>query len=131
MESAIASIIAKGTPSGWTLCVIGLAGLILLGKIVAGQRPKMRELEMTEGDSLRAAFVAEMTALRAEIKDLRDENTALRSEIRGLHATIDGMRREAMQAGVSTQRAVVDALPPGFVPPRTQEALDRIKGVGE
>jgi regulator of replication initiation timing len=105
----------------------------------------MKELEITEGESVRAFFMAQMdslreeiaglrvenTGLRDEVREMRGENTMLRKEVRDLHGTIDGMRREALQAGVSTQRAVVDALPPGFVPPATQEALDRMKGVGE
>lgn len=135
MEAVAASVIAKGTASGWTLCVLALIGVVILLKILAAQRPKMKELEIGEDASIRAFMAEQMNELRGEIKglrvetkDLRDENHALRKEVKDLHGVIDGMRREALQAGISTQRAVVDTLPLGFVPPKTQEALDRIKG---
>lgn len=134
MEAVAASVIAKGTASGWTLCVLALIGVVILLKILAAQRPKMKELEIGEDASIRAFMAEQMNELRGEIKglrvetkDLRDENHALRKEVKDLHGVIDGMRREALQAGISTQRAVVDSLPPGFVPAKTQEALDRIK----
>ena len=135
MEAVAASVIAKGTASGWTLCVLALIGVVVLLKILAAQRPKMKELEIGKDASIRAFMAEQMNELRGEIKglrvetkDLRDENHALRKEVKDLHGVIDGMRREALQAGISTQRAVVDTLPLGFVPPKTQEALDRIKG---
>lgn len=131
MESAIASVISKGTPSGWTLCVLGLVGVILLAKIALNQRPQMKELEMSEGASLRTAFVAEMTALRGEITELRDENNALRREIRELHAVIDGMRRENLTAHLSGQRVVAEALAHSPEIERAIDSLKNVKGAGE
>jgi len=145
VNAAIDGLIARSTASGWLLCIIGVAGLIQLARIVATQRPKMRELDISEGESLRDALVGQMTALRDDIKDLRgenhglrtevkglrDENQGLRNEVRALHGIIDGMRRENMQAGISTQRAVVESLPRDFVPDKTREALERIQGTGE
>jgi len=138
VEAVAASVIAKGTASGWTLCVLAIIGVVVLLKILAAQRPKMKELEISADASIRTFMASQMDGLRDEIKnlrvetkDLRDENHELRREVKSLHAVIDGMRREALQAGISTQRAVVDTLPLGFVPPKTQEALNRIKGAGE
>lgn len=90
-----------------------------------------RKMTIQVNGEVRSEFIEEMQALRLEVKGLRDENDSLRKEVRELHGVIDGMRREALQAGISTQRAVVESLPPGFVPAKTQEALDRIKGIGE
>jgi predicted nuclease with TOPRIM domain len=138
MEAALSALMGRSTASGWLLCIIGLAGVLQLGRILAAQRPKMKELEIGEDASIRAFMAAQMNELRDEIKglrvetkDLRDENHALRKEVKDLHAVIDGMRREAVAAGISTQRAVLESLPVGFVPPSTKEALDRIKGTGE
>lgn len=129
---------AKGTASGWTLCVLGVGVIGILLKILAAQRPKMKELEIGEDAGIRAFMAAqmgelreEMKGLRIETKDLRDENQALRAEVRALHGVIDGLRRESLQTGLSTQRAVVENLPAGFVPEKTLEALERIRGVGE
>lgn len=127
MEAVAASVIAKGTASGWTLCVLALIGVVVLLKILAAQRPKMKELEIGEDASIRAFMAEQMGELREEMKGLRDENHALRKEVRDLHGVIDGMRREALQAGISTQRAVAESLPAGFVPPATQDALNRMK----
>ncbi len=142
MEGALASFIAKGTPSGWTLCVLALGGIIILLKILAAQRPRMREMEIEADEAKRAAENAantqiraelrdEMKALRDEVKALRDENRGLRDEIKALHGVIDGMRRENLQAGISAQRAVMGTLPRDLVPERTRQALDRMEGVGE
>jgi hypothetical protein len=131
MEAILTGLINRSTASGWLLCCIAMAGLIQLGRIVAGQRPKMRELDISEDAGIRAFMAEQMDGLRVEIKTLREENQSLRNEVRGLHGVIDGMRREALQAGISTQRAVVGSLPRDFVPEKTREALDRIEGTGE
>ncbi len=128
VEAALAGLVARSTASGWLLCVLGLAGLIQLGRVIAMQRPKMKELQIGENAGIRAEFIEEMKELRGEIKGLRDENAALRSEVRNLHGIIDGMRRESLQVGLSTQRAVVSSLPPDMVPEKTREALERIEG---
>jgi sensor histidine kinase regulating citrate/malate metabolism len=135
MEAALVGLMGRSTASGWLLCIIGVVGVLTLLKILAAQRPKMKELEIGEDASIRAFMAAQMNELRDEIKglrvetkDLRDENHELRREVKSLHGVIDGMRRDALQAGISTQRAVVESLPPGFVPAATKEALDRIKG---
>lgn len=86
-----------------------------------------RKMTIQVNGEVRSEFIEEMQALRLEVKGLRDENVSLRGEVRELHGVIDGMRREALQAGISTQRAVAQSLPPGFVPPATQEALNRMK----
>lgn len=124
MSSAISEMIARSTASGWILCLLVAGGLI---KLVINQRPKMKELEIGEDEGIRAFFATQIEGLRIEIKDLREENTALRNEVRTLHGVIDGMRREALQVGISTQRAVVDSLPRDFLPESTRAALDRIE----
>lgn len=124
MSSAISEMIARSTASGWILCLLVAGGLI---KLVINQRPKMKELEIGEDEGIRAFFATQIEGLRVEIKDLREENTALRNEVRTLHGVIDGMRREALQVGISTQRAVVDSLPRDFLPESTRAALDRIE----
>lgn len=123
MGGVASEIIAGGTTSGWTLCLIAI---ISFATYLIKQRPKMRELDIGEDSSIRTFLSSEISGLRTEIKDLRDENTALRAEIRELHGVIDGMRREALQGGLSAQRAVVQALPRGVVPESTLAALDRI-----
>lgn len=142
MEAALLSFFAKGTPSGWTLCILALVGVILLTKIVLNQRPKMKELEITESGALRTAFVAEMTALRDEItrlrdettglrdetKELRTENGALRKEVASLHSIIDGMRREALTGQLATQAAVARSMGEQ-VPEATRAALDRLNAI--
>jgi len=124
--SVASEIIAKGTTSGWTLCVIAL---ISFGTYLIRQRPKMRELDIGQDGEIRAFFATQIEGLRSEILALREENTALRSEIRSLHGVIDGMRRENLQIGISTQRAVVQSLPVDFVPDGLKAALDRIEPV--
>lgn len=135
--SAVSEMIARSTASGWVLCVIGITGVFALFKILAGQRPQMREMEIKrdaaerEADEkrdaeIRAFFSTQIGDLRSEILALRQENTALRAEIRELHGVIDGMSRQATQVGISTQRAVVESLPRDIVPQSTLAALDRI-----
>lgn len=131
MEAGIAAFIAKGTPSGWTLCAIGLMALYLLGKIALNQRPQMRQMDLTEGGILREAIAAEMKGLREEITSLRDENNSLRAEVRQLHGIIDGMRREALTGQLSAQRVVADALPKSPEMKRALDKLDNVKGVGQ
>jgi FtsZ-binding cell division protein ZapB len=131
VNAAIEGLIARSTASGWVLCILVVGGIIQITRVVANQRPKMRELDISEGEALRTAFVGEMQALRVEIKELREENQGLRNEVRALHGIIDGMRRESLQSALSTQRAVVSTLPPEFVPEKTREALERIQGAGE
>lgn len=123
--------LAASTITGWTLCALGMLGLFGIWRIYVLQRTKMRELDIGEAESLRAAFVGEMTALRAEISGLREENAGLRAEVRQLHGIIDGMRRQNLQAGNSAARAVAEALPEEIIPPATRAALERIKGTGE
>lgn len=127
MGGALSEMLARSTASGWLLCLLVAAGLI---KLVINQRPKMRELDIGEDENIRAFFAAQIEGLRGEIKDLREENTALRNEVRTLHGVIDGMRREALQAGISTQRAVVGSLPRDMVPESTLAALDKIDRKG-
>lgn len=131
MNAAIEGLIARSTASGWLLCIIGVAGLIQLARVIAMQRPKMKELEITEAGAWQNVLVGEMQALRNEIKDLREENHGLRKEVRQLHGIIDGMRRENLQVGNSAARAVVESLPREIVPEKTREALDRIQGSAE
>lgn len=131
MDMLISGLLERSTASGWLLCCIALVGVLQLGRILAAQRPKMHELDIGERSGLREEFIAEMAALRDEVKGLREENSALRGEIRTLHGVIDGMRRENLQSALSTQRAVVGSLPPDFVPTKTREALERIEGTNE
>lgn len=104
-----------------------------------------RKMTIQVNGEVRQEFINEMHALRdqvtglrddneglrVEIRTLRRENDQLRDEVRSLHGVIDGMRRDNLQSGLSTQRAVVDSLPRELVPPATRAALDRIKGAGE
>lgn len=71
MEAALASFIAKGTPSGWTLCVLVVIGIIILLKILAGQRPKMQELEIGSDQQFRADLIERVTKLETELRDTR------------------------------------------------------------
>lgn len=111
---------------------IGMLGLLLRfqlanRKLSIGVNGEVRKEILEQLGALRD----DNDALRDEIRLLRNENDALRTEVRSLHGIIDGMRRESMQAGFSTQRAVVESLPREMVPPATREALDRITGAGE
>jgi len=126
MTSALSEMVARSTASGWILCLLVAGGLI---KIFINQRPKMKELDIGQDGEIRAFFATQIEGLRSEILALREENTALRSEIRSLHGVIDGMRRENLQIGISTQRAVVQSLPVDFVPDGLKAALDRIEPV--
>lgn len=104
-----------------------------------------RKMTIQVNGEVRQEFIAEMHALRdsvgglredndklrGEVRTLRRENDQLRDEVRSLHGVIDGMRRDNLQSGLSTQRAVVDSLPRDMVPPSTLAALDRLKGQGE
>ena len=142
MEAVAASIISKGTASGWTLCVLGLVGVILLAKIALMQRPQMKQMEISEGEALRTVFVSEMAALRSEVaklrednaglrgevRGLRDENKGLRDEVRQLHAVIDGMRREGLSGQISAQRVVADALPKSPEIERALMSLGNLQG---
>lgn len=124
MGSAFAEMASRSTLSGWGLLAVAL--LFAFDKFIK-QRPKMKELEIGEDEGIRAFFATQIDGLRIEIRDLREENGALRAEVRTLHGVIDGMRREALQVGISTQRAVVDSLPRDFLPESTRAALDRIE----
>ena len=64
MESTIAALIARSTASGWVLCIVGLGGLIQLTRIVALQRPKMKELETQKAESDRDAVTQKEESLR-------------------------------------------------------------------
>lgn len=108
--------------TGLISIMIALLGIMMKNQITN------RKMTIQVNGEVRSEFIEEMQALRTEVKGLRDENDSLRKEVRELHGVIDGMRREALQAGISTQRAVVESLPAGFVPLKTQEALDRMKG---
>ncbi len=133
MEAAIAGLIGRSTASGWLLCIIGLAALAKLAQLVVLQRPKMREMDISEGGILRTAIAAEMSGLRDEVAGLRKENSDLRAEVRALHAIIDGMRREALTGQLATQTAMARGLGDA-VPPATRATLDRLDamtGVGE
>jgi len=133
MEAGIAAFISRGTPSGWTLCVLALAGVILLARIHFTQAPQMRQLDISEGGILREAIAAEMKGLRDEVAGLREENTNLRAEVRALHGVIDGMRREALTGQLAVQTVVARELGDA-VPPATRAALnslDAINGGGE
>lgn len=115
--------------TGILTVAIGILGIILRfqlanRKLSIGVNGEVRKEILEQLSALRD----DNDALRDEIRLLRNENDALRTEVRSLHGIIDGMRRESMQAGFSTQRAVVDSLPRELVPPATREALDRIAG---
>jgi predicted RNase H-like nuclease (RuvC/YqgF family) len=142
MEAMISGLIARSTASGWVLCILAIGGVIQLSRIIALQRPKMKELEIgaeeaartaeaTANTEIRLELRTELRELREEVRALREENRGLRNEIKALHGVIDGMRRENLQSGLSTQRAVVESLPRDLVPPATLDALDRIRGTGE
>lgn len=111
---------------------IGMLGLILRFQLAS------RKLRMEEdiGDrkgwgELIQTLTDQVKRLTDEVGTLQKENHQLREEIRSLHGTIDGMRRENLQAGNSAARAVAESLPEGAVPPATMAALERMKGTGE
>lgn len=126
MEATLAAFIAKGTPSGWTLCGIALVGVIVLLKILAAQRPKMKEMEIDENAAIRAELREEMKALRDEARMLRDEVKVLRKENQELRGIIDGMRRDALTGTLSAQRTFVDSLPTETISEPMRRALDSL-----
>ncbi len=67
MEAALVGLMGRSTASGWLLCIIGVVGVIGLFKILAAQRPKMKELEIGEDASIRAFMAAQMDGLREEM----------------------------------------------------------------
>lgn len=102
------------------------AGLICsLLALLVKFRLENRKLSITENSGLRQEFIEEMHALREEVKGLRSENGQLRDEVRQLHSVIDGMRRGALEGGISAQRVVLDALPAGSVSPAIKSAGER------
>ncbi len=118
--------------TGMLTIAIGLLGVILRFQLAN------RKLSIGVNGEVRKEIIDQLNVLRGdnetlrdEIRLLRTENDHLRNEVRNLHGIIDGMRRESMQVGFSTQRAVVDSLPRDMVPQATRDALDRIAGTGE
>lgn len=121
-ESAFIALAQRSSLSGWVLCFLAL---VLLWRQYVAQRPEMAKLEIGENGAIRSEYIAEMAALRDEIKGLRDENKSLRDEVRELHGMLDGLRREQLAGALATQsavaRAVVDDMPPA-----TKAALERL-----
>lgn len=74
MWSGIEGIIAKGTPSGWTLCILALGGLFGIWRIYALQRTKIRELDIGEDATIRADR-------RSDIDKLNDRIAALEGKV--------------------------------------------------
>ena len=101
MEAWIAATIAKGTPSGWTLCILALGGIIILLKILAVQRPKMKELETQAEESVHSLLVARVTRVE---EDLKSERIGRAEDRRELEGKID-RQRELYESKLETERA--------------------------
>ncbi|QQV76535.1 hypothetical protein H5J25_13895 [Sphingomonas aliaeris] len=64
MEATIAALVSRSTASGWLLCILAIGGVIQLSRIVALQRPKMKELETQAEESERNAAAQKEESLR-------------------------------------------------------------------
>src|ERR1051326_4671996 len=129
-ETAVEAVgsLAKFSPLNTSLLVVAIG---LLGALLKFQL-QSRKLKIEEDDADRKGWGSLIETLTDQVKRLTDEvsqlqaeNRHLREEVRSLHGTIDGMRRENLQAGNSAARAVVESLPEGSVPPATMAALER------
>lgn len=87
-----------------------------------------RKVTVEDNKGLRAEFIAEMHALRDDVKALRTENDGLRKEVRDLHFVIDGMRKQNLATQMAMLRAGEDRVSPEIE--AAMDALESIPGVG-
>jgi hypothetical protein len=102
MEAVAASVIAKGTASGWTLCVVSVIAVVVLLKILAAQRPKMKEMEIDAREADFERLRVEIATLKADHKETLEAQNARISKV---EAEAEGARREAETAKEHAMRS--------------------------
>jgi hypothetical protein len=108
MTAALLGLIGRSTASGWLLCIIGLMGVIQLTKILAAQRPKMKELETAKAEleakaeeGLREALMLRITRVE---ENLETERQGRADDRRDLDTKME-RQRELYESKLEVERA--------------------------
>jgi hypothetical protein len=101
MEGVMSGLISRSTASGWLLCIIGMSGVITLLRILAVQRPKMKELETQAEENVQSLLVSRVDRVEAA---LEQERVGRAEDRRELENKLE-RQRELYEAKLDTERA--------------------------
>ena len=112
MEATIAALVSRSTASGWLLCILAIGGVIQLSRIVALQRPKMKELATLAEESERDAAAQKEESLRDALlirverveEQLDRERTGRADDRRELESKME-RQRELYESKLDVERA--------------------------